>query len=101
MINDVASYYGISEAPHGGSGFSGWGRTHSRLGLLEMVQVKYVDADRLPLYAKPWWYGYSEGFAAAAGSVVELMFAPSWKRRLQAMLGKRGARGLISRRRRI
>jgi succinate-semialdehyde dehydrogenase/glutarate-semialdehyde dehydrogenase len=101
MINDVASYYGISEAPHGGSGFSGWGRTHSRLGLLEMVQVKYVDADRLPLYAKPWWYGYSEGFAAAASSVVELMFAPSWKRRLRAMLGKRGARGLISRRRRI
>jgi acyl-CoA reductase-like NAD-dependent aldehyde dehydrogenase len=101
MINDVASYYGISEAPHGGPGWSGWGRTHSRLGLLEMVQVKYVDADRLPLYAKPWWYGYSDGFAAAAGSVVELMFAPSWKRRLQAMLGKRGARGLISRRRRI
>ncbi len=101
MINDVASYYGISEAPHGGSGFSGWGRTHSRLGLLEMVQVKYVDADRLPLYAKPWWYGYSEDFAAATGSVVELMFSPSWKRRLQAMLGKRGARGLMSRRRRI
>jgi acyl-CoA reductase-like NAD-dependent aldehyde dehydrogenase len=101
MINDVASYYGISEAPHGGSGFSGWGRTHSRLGLLEMVQVKYVDADCLPLYAKPWWYGYSEDFAAATGSVVELMFAPSWKRRLRAMVGKRGARGLISRRRRI
>ena len=101
MINDVASYYGISEAPHGGPGFSGWGRTHSRLGLLEMVQVKYVDADRLPLYAKPWWYGYSEDFAAAAGSMVEGLFAPSWKRRLQAMLGKRGARGLISRRRRI
>jgi acyl-CoA reductase-like NAD-dependent aldehyde dehydrogenase len=101
MINDVASYYGISEAPHGGSGFSGWGRTHSRLGLLEMVQVKYVDADRLPLYAKPWWYGYSEDFAAAAGSVVELMFAPTWKRRLRAMIGKRGARGLVFRRRRI
>ena len=101
MINDVASYYGISEAPHGGSGFSGWGRTHSRLGLLEMVQVKYVDVDRLPRLAKPWWYGYSEDFSAAAGSMVEALFAPSWKRRLQAMLGKRGARGLISRRRRI
>jgi succinate-semialdehyde dehydrogenase/glutarate-semialdehyde dehydrogenase len=101
MINDVASYYGISEAPHGGSGWSGWGRTHSRLGLLEMVQVKYVDADRLPMYAKPWWYGYSEGFAAAAGSVVELMFVPSWKRRVRAMVGKHGARGLIFRRRRV
>ena len=101
MINDVASYYGISEAPHGGSGASGWGRTHSRLGLLEMVQVKYVDADRLPLYAKPWWYGYSEDFAAATGSIVELMFAPSWKRRIRAMIGKGGARGLVFRRRRI
>ncbi|MFY9732103.1 MAG: aldehyde dehydrogenase family protein, partial [Candidatus Acidiferrales bacterium] len=101
MINDVASYYGISEAPHGGPGWSGWGRTHSRLGLLEMVQVKYVDVDRLPRFAKPWWYGYSEDFAAAAGSMVEALFAPSWKRRLRAMLGKRGARGLISSRRRI
>jgi succinate-semialdehyde dehydrogenase/glutarate-semialdehyde dehydrogenase len=101
MINDVASYYGISEAPHGGSGWSGWGRTHSRLGLLEMVRVKYVDVDRLPRFAKPWWYGYSEDFAAAAGSMVEALFAPGWKRRLRAMLGRRGARGLISRRRRI
>ena len=101
MINDVASYYGISEAPHGGPGWSGWGRTHSRLGLLEMVQVKYVDVDRLPRFAKPWWYGYSEDFSAAAGSMVEALFAPSWKRRLQAMVGKRGARGLMSRRRRI
>ncbi len=101
MINDVASYYGISEAPHGGPGWSGWGRTHSRLGLLEMVQVKYVDVDRLPRFAKPWWYGYSEDFAAAAGSMVEALFAPSWKRRLRAMVGKRGARGLIARRRRI
>ena len=101
MINDVASYYGISDAPHGGPGWSGWGRTHSRLGLLEMVQVKYVDVDRLPRFAKPWWYGYSEDFSAAAGSMVEALFAPSWKRRLQAMVGKRGARGLMSRRRRI
>jgi acyl-CoA reductase-like NAD-dependent aldehyde dehydrogenase len=101
MINDVASYYGISEAPHGGPGWSGWGRTHSRLGLLEMVQVKYVDVDRLTRFAKPWWYGYSKDFAAAAGSMVEALFAPSWKRRLQAMVGKHGARGLISRRRRI
>ena len=101
MINDVASYYGISDAPHGGPGWSGWGRTHSRLGLLEMVQVKYVDVDRLPRFAKSWWYGYSEDFSAAAGSMVEALFAPSWKRRLQAMVGKRGARGLMSRRRRI
>ncbi len=101
MINDVASYYGISEAPHGGPGASGWGRTHSRLGLLETVQVKYIDVGRLPRTAKPWWYGYTEDFANAAGSAVEAMFAPNWKRRLKAMLGKRGARGIVFGRSRI
>ncbi len=101
MVNDVASYYGICEAPHGGPGASGWGRTHSRLGLLEMVQVKYIDVDRLPRIAKSWWFGYTQELAVAAGAFVDSLFAPSWKRRLAALAGKRGARGVIFRRDRI
>ncbi|MGH9714186.1 MAG: aldehyde dehydrogenase family protein [Candidatus Acidiferrales bacterium] len=101
MVNDVASYYGICEAPHGGPGASGWGRTHSRLGLLEMVQVKYVDVDRLPRVAKSWWYGYTADLTAAAGRFVETLFAPKWKQRLTAMRGRDGTRGLIFRRGRI
>lgn len=98
MINDVASYYGISEAPHGGRGASGWGRTHSRLGFLEMVHAKYIDIDRLPRVAKSWWYGYSAELAAAADRFVEALFAPSWKRRMAAL---RGSRRVILRRDRI
>ena len=101
MINDVASYYGITEAPHGGPGASGWGRTHSRLGLLEMVQVKYVDVERLPRVPKSWWFGYTDELASAAGYFVESLFAPSWKKRLAAATRKRGARRLIFRRDRI
>jgi succinate-semialdehyde dehydrogenase/glutarate-semialdehyde dehydrogenase len=101
MVNDVASYYGICEAPHGGPGASGWGRTHSRLGLREMVQVKYVDVDRLPRIAKSWWFGYTAELAAAAGSLVETLFAPSWKKRFAALARKHGARGLVFRRDRI
>ncbi len=89
MINDVASYYGISEAPHGGRGASGWGRAHSRFGFLEMVHVKYIDIDRLPRIAKSWWYGYSAELAAAANRFVEAMFAPSWRRRMAALGGSR------------
>jgi acyl-CoA reductase-like NAD-dependent aldehyde dehydrogenase len=101
MVNDVASYYGISEAPHGGPGASGWGRTHSRLGLLEMVQVKYIDVDRLPRLAKSWWYGYTAELAIAADRFVELLFAPKWKQRMAALMDKRGARKLVLRRDRI
>jgi len=101
MINDVASYYGISEAPHGGRRASGWGRTHSRFGLLEMVQVKYVDVDHLPRIPKAWWYGYSRDLAAAAGRFVQFMFAPSVQQRLKALAGKHNARGVVFRRDRI
>jgi acyl-CoA reductase-like NAD-dependent aldehyde dehydrogenase len=101
MVNDVASYYGISEAPHGGPGASGWGHTHSRLGLLEMVRVKYVDVDGLPRVAKSWWFGYTAELANAAGAFVESLFAPSWRRRVAAMTKKQGARGVVFRRDRI
>jgi acyl-CoA reductase-like NAD-dependent aldehyde dehydrogenase len=101
MVNDVGSYYGICEAPHGGRGASGWGRSHSRFGLLEMVQVKYVDVDRLPRVAKSWWYGYTGELAASAGRFVEWMFAPRWQRRLSALVGKQSARGVVFRRDRI
>ena len=101
MVNDVGSYYGICEAPHGGRGASGWGRTHSRFGLLEMVQVKYVDVDRLPRLAKSWWYGYTEELAVSAARFVEWMFAPRWQRRLSALVGKQSARGVVFRRDRI
>jgi succinate-semialdehyde dehydrogenase/glutarate-semialdehyde dehydrogenase len=101
MINDVASYYGIAEAPHGGRGESGWGRSHSRLGLLEMVQVKYVDQDRLPRVPKSWWFGYTAELAASANVFVESLFAPTWSQRLAAIMRKDGARGVIFRRNRI
>ncbi|MGA8075493.1 MAG: aldehyde dehydrogenase family protein [Candidatus Acidiferrales bacterium] len=101
MINDVASYYGICEAPHGGSGASGWGRSHSRFGLLEMVQVKYVDVDRLPRTPKSWWFGYNENLAAAADSFVDYLFAPRWSRRMAALANPRGVAGTVFRRHRI
>ena len=98
MINDVASYYGIAEAPHGGRGASGWGRAHGHFGLLEMVHAKYIDIDRLPRVAKSWWYGYSAELAAAADRFVEALFAPGWKRRMASL---RGSRGVVFRRHRI
>jgi acyl-CoA reductase-like NAD-dependent aldehyde dehydrogenase len=101
MVNDVASYYGISEAPHGGSRSSGWGRSHSRFGLLEIVQVKYVDVDLLPGTRKSWWFGYNESLAVAADRFVDFLFAPRWTRRMAALASTRGALGTVFRGHRI
>jgi acyl-CoA reductase-like NAD-dependent aldehyde dehydrogenase len=81
MVNDVASYFAMPEAPHGGHGMSGWGRTHSRIGLLEMVQVKYVDVDRLPRWPKAWWFGYNSDVAELAGQFIDFSYAPGWWQR--------------------
>lgn len=81
MINDVASYFAMVEAPHGGSGLSGWGRTHGRVGLLEMVQVKYMDDDLLPRWPKAWWFGYNSDVRRTAGRFIDFLYAPSLRRR--------------------
>jgi len=84
MVNDVASYFGICEAPHGGSRDSGWGRTHSRAGLAELVHLKYVDVDLLPGIPKSWWYGYNRELLNSAGRILDALFAPRWARKMRA-----------------
>jgi acyl-CoA reductase-like NAD-dependent aldehyde dehydrogenase len=74
MINDAISYFAIAEAPHGGCGASGWGRTHGKAGLLEMVQTKYIDIDRLPGREKPWWYRYGADLERAADSFLQFEY---------------------------
>jgi succinate-semialdehyde dehydrogenase/glutarate-semialdehyde dehydrogenase len=75
MVNDAISYFGIAEAPHGGCGASGWGRTHGQAGLLEMVQMKYIDVDGLPRSEKPWWYRYGSGLERAADGFLQFEFS--------------------------
>jgi len=77
MVNDVVSYFAIAEAPHGGCRASGWGRTHGKAGLLEMVQPKYVDIDRLPKREKPWWYRYGSPLDRAADAFLQFQFKRS------------------------
>jgi acyl-CoA reductase-like NAD-dependent aldehyde dehydrogenase len=89
MVNDAISYFGITEAPHGGCGASGWGRTHGKAGLLEMVQQKYIDVDRLPGREKPWWYRYGADVERAADAFLKFEFGGGLAAKL------RNARGAL------
>ncbi|HEY4979118.1 MAG TPA: hypothetical protein VII25_08150, partial [Candidatus Acidoferrum sp.] len=67
----------------GGCGLSGWGRTHGQAGLKEMVYVKYVDVDRLPNMAKPWWFRYGPELQKAADAFLQFEFGGSLAARLR------------------
>jgi acyl-CoA reductase-like NAD-dependent aldehyde dehydrogenase len=90
MINDVISCFGIAEGPHGGVKLSGIGRTHGKMGLEEMVQLKYVDVDRLPGMKKVWWFGYGEAFRQQMDGFIDLLFAGSWTQKLKGGLRSAG-----------
>lgn len=80
MINDAVSYFGICEAPHGGVKSSGLGRTHSRLGLLEMVGLKYVDDELWRGRPKPWWFGYDRQQLAEMDGFLGMLFGSTRQR---------------------
>jgi acyl-CoA reductase-like NAD-dependent aldehyde dehydrogenase len=90
MVNDVISCFGISEAPHGGVKASGWGRTHGRLGLEEMVRLKYLDVDRTPGIKKIWWHRYGEPFQRQMEGFLDLQFARSMGARLRGAMQAAG-----------
>jgi succinate-semialdehyde dehydrogenase/glutarate-semialdehyde dehydrogenase len=91
MINDAISGFGIAEAPHGGFKQSGIGRTHGKLGMAEMVQVKYVDVDRLPRMPKVWWYGYGAAFQRQMSGFIDMLFASGLGARIKGAIGAMGA----------
>ncbi len=86
MVNDCISYFGVCEAPHGGVKASGIGRSHSRLGLQEMVRVKYVDVDLAPQLPKLWWFKYGVQANKMMDGFVDFLFAPSLARRARGTL---------------
>jgi acyl-CoA reductase-like NAD-dependent aldehyde dehydrogenase len=59
-INDSLWTFGAAETPWGGVKESGIGRTHGKIGLMEMVRPLHISVDSFPRMKKPWWYPYDE-----------------------------------------
>jgi succinate-semialdehyde dehydrogenase/glutarate-semialdehyde dehydrogenase len=80
MVNEVLYTHGIAQTPWGGMKQSGLGRTHGRLGLLELVRAQHVHVNRIAFFRDFWWFRYTppaarlfRGFARrfATGSVLQ------------------------------
>jgi succinate-semialdehyde dehydrogenase/glutarate-semialdehyde dehydrogenase len=87
LINDALSHVGTCEAPHGGTKASGYGRTHGREGLMEMVRLKYLDVDPVTFLRKPWWFSYNEQRLQGLNRFAELLHGRSLFKRLRGVPG--------------
>lgn len=73
-VNDVISYYGISDGVVGGVKESGTGRVHGREGLLQMVSPKYYEVERAPRVKKLWWYRYDASLLSFFETATDFLF---------------------------
>src|SRR5712691_2510282 len=58
MVNEVLYTHGVAQTPWGGVKESGYGRTHGRMGLLELVTPQHVHVNRLSFLPDLWWFRY-------------------------------------------
>lgn len=60
MVNEVVYTHAVAQTPWGGVKQSGYGRTHGRLGLLELVSHQHIHVNGMPGFADVWWFPYSK-----------------------------------------
>lgn len=59
MVNEVVYTHALAQTPWGGVKQSGYGRTHGRLGLLELVTPQHVHVYSFPAIPDVWWFRYT------------------------------------------
>jgi succinate-semialdehyde dehydrogenase/glutarate-semialdehyde dehydrogenase len=59
MVNEVVYTHGIAQTPWGGVKDSGYGRTHGRMGLLELVHPQHIHVNRVSFLPDLWWFRYT------------------------------------------
>lgn len=70
MVNEVVYTHGIAQTPWGGMKDSGYGRTHGRLGLLELVSPQHIHINRLSFLPDLWWFRYDSKAAKLFGGLA-------------------------------
>lgn len=91
-VNEVLYTHAIAQTPWGGVKHSGFGRTHGRAGLLELVNAQHIHVNRFPSVPDVWWFSYTPDAGKlfrslarrfASGSIFQMLLTlPQMIRRL-------------------
>jgi acyl-CoA reductase-like NAD-dependent aldehyde dehydrogenase len=71
MVNEVVYTHGIAQTPWGGVKDSGYGRTHGRMGLLELVTPTHIHVNRVSFLPDLWWFRYDPSAAKLFGGLAK------------------------------
>ena len=95
-VNDFGYSFTTGQAAWGGVKSSGFGRTGSKHGLYECVQVKYLDSDRGRL-RPPWWFPYDPETEHALRAALDVIYGTGLERWRVAWHSRRELRQLLRR----
>lgn len=70
MINDCVFTHALCQTPWGGRKHSGFGRSHSRFGLNELVSIHHIHTNKLK-NKDIWWYKYDSGVVKSFTSLAK------------------------------
>ena len=59
MVNEVLYTHAVAQTPWGGVKQSGFGRTHGRAGLMELVSHRHIHVNWLSFMPDVWWFNYT------------------------------------------
>ncbi len=103
-VNDHSYSHGACQCSWGGAKNSGLGRSHSKFGFYECVNIKHVawEPSRWPQF---WWHPYDESLGDAMSASAQLLYGrddDKWKALRRGAvpllkLGRKMARGAVGR----
>jgi len=72
-VNECIFSHAAPQLPWGGLKLSGIGRSHSHLGLMDMVNIKNTNIDTAKGNGRLWWYPYGAGAISVMKGGVQLL----------------------------
>ncbi|MFH2203423.1 MAG: aldehyde dehydrogenase family protein [Elusimicrobiota bacterium] len=84
-INDCVFTHGVCQTPWGGPGDSGIGRTHSYMGLMEVVEPHHIHVNPLTFQKNFWWYPYGGELYGLLKSLTRTLTKGGWWGILQSV----------------
>ena len=85
-INESVYTYALAQTPWGGPKLSGIGRTHGKLGLLELVEPKHLHINRVTYMKDFWWYQYDKTKFSLMMSMATVLFGKGILKRMAAAI---------------